>query len=725
MDLTINAVTETWIKDTSSDPTPSSVIPKFWTTCPFCSVCYRLHRSFVSKQTRCRCCNKNFTARETPLQGLSSKDSTPKRILSQMLRETHQHHPVAPSSSGPSFWTTCRNCGCRHRYLRVYLDKWFVCPSCREETIAMEVLARSGEVLFNKWFQEFRSMCKNEAASVSGKKSSPGLRCDVKVVGEKRKREEEVAALSQNHSKPDGVIGSAVDNNRRGFNGNGDEASSSGNAKVDNNFGLRDSSSGGDVQPKIAGLKFNDFDKLREEVNFAVGQVWGIYDTTDKVPRQYALIRKVSVPSFGLRITYLEPDPDDEKEIQWFEEDLPVSTGQFRLGKNENTKDRSFFSHVIHCNEGSNSGHITLSPRKGETWALFKNWDMNWSSEPDSHRKYEYEFVEILSDYYCTEAAGVSVAFLHKAKCFASVFFRMGTGDAETLHISPHSLYRFSHRIPSFKLTGVDVKGLPKYAYELDQAALPATIEEVTVPSHLLPEFAPPKPEALCFPINGKVFKTGQIWSYIGCNDNMPRDYCRIHKISVTQTFEQAPVYKIVSYRLKPKRLPGEVIIPWEDKKLHVSCGTFLVTRVHVALAPNNFSHLMVPQTSMEGNEYTYTILPKVGQVWAIYRFWNGFLEETYEDYVIVEVLDDALDYKVLALEPALQFNGDEERKRVFGAAESRPRDFDDGDEVIFTIPKLKVLRFSHQIAASRVIKEVDGELKELFELDSTAVSVL
>ncbi|CAF2120242.1 hypothetical protein HID58_008846 [Brassica napus] len=707
MDLTINAVTETWIKDTSS--------PKFWTTCPFCSVCYRLHRSFVSKQTRCRCCNKDFTARETPLQGLSSKDSTPKRILSQMLRETHQYHPVAPSSSGPSFWTTCRNCGCRHRFLRVYLDKWFVCPSCKEETIAMEVLSSSGEVRFSKWFQEFRSMCKNEAASVSGNKSSPG---------EKRKREEEVAALSQNHSKPDGVIGSGVDNNRRGFNGNGDEASSSGNAKVDNNFCLRDSSSGGGVQPKIAGLKFNDFGKLREEVNFAVGQVWALYDTTDKVPRQYALIRKVSVPSFGLRITYLEPDPDDEEEIQWFEEDLPVCTGQFRLGKNENTKDRSLFSHVIHCNEGgSNSGHFTVSPRKGETWALFKNWDINWSSEPDSHRSYEYEFVEILSDY--TDGAGVYAAILHKAKGFASVFFPMGTGDADKFYILPHSLYRFYHRIPSFKLTGVDVKGLPKYAYELDQAALPATIEEVTVPSHLLAEFAPPKPEALCFPINGKVFKTGQIWSYIGSNDNMPRDYCRIHKISVTQTFEQAPVYKIVSYRLKAKRLPEEGIIPWEDKKLHVSCGTFLVSKVFAALAPNNFSHLMVPQASMEGNEYTYTILPKVGQVWAIYRFWNGFLEETYEDYVVVEVLDDALDYKVLALEPALQFIEEKEGKRVFGAAESRPRDYDDGDEVMFTIPKLKVLRFSHQIGASRVTKEIDGELKELFELDTAAVPVL
>ncbi|KAL0709718.1 hypothetical protein Bca4012_016696 [Brassica carinata] len=679
MDLTVNGVTETWIKGTSSDPTPpSSVIPKFWTTCPFCSVCYRLHRSFVSKQTRCRSCGKEFTVSERPLQGLSSKDSNLKSLLSQMLLETHQNCPVAaPSSYGPSFWTTCRSCGCRRRYLRAYLDKWFVCPRCKEETIAMEVLSSSGEVRFSKWFEEFRSLSKKEATSVvTGKKS-----CDVKV-GEKRKREE-VAA--QNLSKPDGVIDSAVDKN---------------SGCVD--------------------LKFNDFDKLREEVNFAVGQVWALYDkATDRVPRQYALIRKVSGPSFGLRITYLEPDPDDEKEILWFEEDLPVSAGQFRLGKNENIKDCSVFSHVIHCKEGGNTGHLIVSPRKGETWALFKNWDVSWSSEPDSHRKYEHEIVEILSDY--TDGTGVSVAFLHKAKGFSSVFFRMGTCDADVIQILPQNIYQFSHMIPSIKMTGFEAKGLPKDAYELDQAALPKTIEEKTVPPHLIPR---PKPEALCFAIDGKVFQTGQIWSYVGCDDSMPRDYCRIHKISVTQTFEQAPVYKIVSFRLKAKPLPGEVI-QWWDKKRPVGCGTFLVSKVHAALAPNNFSHLMVPAggSSIEGNEYT--ILPKIGEVWAIYRFWTGSPEETYEELVVVEVLDDALDYKVLALEPVLQFNEHKERKTVFGAAGSRPRDFDDGDDVIFTIPKSKVLRFSHQITASRVTKEIDGELKELFELDSTAVPVL
>nr|VDC79013.1 unnamed protein product [Brassica rapa] len=721
MDLTINGVTETWINKES----PSTAIQKFWTWCTECMAWYRLHRSFLHISNTCRSCNKEFYAREIPRHGLlpgkdSSKDVMHKRVLIKRLRAIQQSHPVA-SNTRPSFWTTCRNCGHRERFLKLYVDKWFVCEKCHGETIAMEVLARSGEVLFNKLFLELKPESK--------KNYSSALSCGVKV-GEKRKREEEVAALSQNHSKPEG----AVDKNIRGFNGNGDEASSSGDNKVDDNFGLCDSSSGRDVQvqPKIAecgNLKFNDFDKLREEVNFAVGQVWALYDTIDGVARQYALIRKVSVPSFGLRITYLEPDPDDEEEIQWFEEDLPVSAGKFRLGKNQNTKDRSLFSHVTHCNEGgSNSCHFTVSPRKGETWALFKNWDMNWSSEPDSHRNYEYEFVEILSDYYTDGAACVSVALLHKAKGFASVFFRMGTGEADTSQILPQNMYQFSHMIPSFKLTGTEAKGLPKDAYELDQAALPEKIAEVTIPSHLL---AAPKPkqEELSFTINGKVFQAGQIWSYIGCFDNMPRDYCRLYKISATQAFEQAPVYKMHAFRFKATPLPKD-IIPWEerryaDKKMPVGWGTYLLTQGSLALTLDRFSHLIVPVK--ERNEYT--ILPKIGEVWAIYRFWTPYLsvyemEKNYVDYGIVEVLDDALDYKVMALEPALQFEEDERKKRVFRAAESKPLDFDDddGSGVIFTIPRSKMLRFSHQIAASRVVKEIDGELKELFELDSTAV---
>uniref|UniRef100_A0A1J3H4I1 Uncharacterized protein n=1 Tax=Noccaea caerulescens TaxID=107243 RepID=A0A1J3H4I1_NOCCA len=43
----------------------------------------------------------------------------------------------------------------------------------------------------------------------------------------------------------------------------------------------------------------------------------------------------------------------------------------------------------------------------------------------------------------------------------------MGSGNADIFRVSPHSLYRFSHRIPSFKMTGVEARGLPNDAYEL------------------------------------------------------------------------------------------------------------------------------------------------------------------------------------------------------------------------------------------------------------------
>ncbi|CAA7061911.1 unnamed protein product [Microthlaspi erraticum] len=517
---------------------------------------------------------------------------------------------------------------------------------------------------------------------------SPGLGFAVSV-GEKRKRSE----LGE---------GCNTGNTKREFNDNGDES----------------------VQPKISessGVKFNDFDKLREDVRFTVGQIWALYDTIDGVPRRYALLRKVSAPSFGIRITYLEPDPDEERDIQWFEHDLPVSAGKFRLGKSQNTTDRTIISHVMHWNEGSSAGHLILSPRVGETWAIFKNWDINWSSEPDSHRKYEYEIVEILSGN--TDGAGVSVAVLHKAKGFASVFFRMGTGDTGIFQIPSHSLYRFSYRIPSFRMKRVEIKGVPKYAYELDQAALPGTIEEKTVPPHLIAE---PKQEALCFPSGEKVFQNGQIWSFKAGYNDMPRYFCKIQKITLTQEFEQEAEVKLHAGWLNGVPF-AENVIQWEDRNMPHGCGTFLVNKSSSVFYPHHLLRQVVPQISMDGKEYT--ILPNIGEVWAIYRAWSHRIyfkevERDYLDYDIVEVLDDASDFKVLTLEAAFYSDGDAKKKTVFRAAEIRQPGFDDedGSEVVFTIPKSKMLRFSYQVPASRLTKEIDGVLKELFEVDSRAL---
>ncbi|XP_010492905.1 PREDICTED: uncharacterized protein LOC104770213 [Camelina sativa] len=526
--------------------------------------------------------------------------------------------------------------------------------------------------------------------------------CAVVRVGEKRKMND-FATGSNTRDR------SVLHNNRLGSSDNGDAGRGEEPA-----------------QPKTTesvGSKFNDFGKLKEEATFAVGQTWALYDTADGMPRLYAQIRKVSAPSFGLRITYLEPDPDDEKEIQWFEEDLPVSVGKFRLGQNQNTKDRSRFSHLIHCDEGSNSAHFTVFPRKGETWALYKNWDISWSSEPDSHRSYEYDFVEILSDY--ADGAGVYVAFLHKAKGFASVFFRMGTGEADISQILPHSLYRFSHRVPSFKLTGYEGQGVPKDAYELDQAALPEAIEEILVPSQLT--VLKSKPEALCFPIDGTDFQTGQIWSYYKWDIRFPVFYGRIEKITLTQAFEQPAEYTLRMSQLKATPFPEDVI-PWDDKKMPVGCGTFSVMKGTKIFSPHELAQEMSPEISMDGKEYT--ILPQIGDVWAIYTDWTPHYEahflNRYYDYDIVEVLDDTSDYKVMELEP-VSISGKDDRT-FFKATKIRQRETDseeDGSEVIFTIPKSKRLTFSHQIPASIVTKEIDGDLKELFEVDCRGLCVM
>ena len=402
---------------------------------------------------------------------------------------------------------------------------------------------------------------------------------------------------------------------------------------------------------------------------------------------------------------------------------MPVSVGKFRLGSSENTKDRSRLSHPIQiqCNEGgTNSGHFTVSPRKGETWALFKNWDIiKWSSEPDSHRSFEYEFVQILSDY--ADGAGVYVSYLHKAKGFASVFFRVGTGPEDILLILPHSLYRFSHRIPSFKLTGF--KG--KDAYELDQAALPKTI----LPTNSVSESnRKRKGQAIYFARKGNVFKTGQIWSFYSGNDDLPLHYCKIQKITYTQVLEQEPVLKLHISRLKKATPSPKDVIDWEDGKMPLGCGTYYPKTVLEIITPDAVSHqVMMPQISLDGKEYT--ILPKTGEVWVIYRYWRRDIEAERLDYCtynIVQVLDDTLDYKVLLLGRESGHDRGEFYEISWFKEVKKYQHYDDDGwaEPIFTIPKTERLRFSHQVPASRVTKERFGDLEDLFKVESRALPI-
>ncbi|PNY14503.1 chaperone protein dnaJ [Trifolium pratense] len=223
---------------------------------------------------------------------------------------------------------------------------------------------------------------------------------------------------------------------------------------------------------------FNNFENDKADDCFAANQLWAIYDNTDAMPRFYALIKKVTFP-FKLHITWLEADPDEDDEddeVAWYNADLPIACGKFKLANSQRTTDRGMFSHQMQFIKGNNKDSYLVFPKKGETWAIFRNWDIKWSYNPENYLKREFAYVEILSDFI--ENVGIEVAYLGKVNGFVSLFEKTGKNGENTFCILPNELYRFSHQIPSYKMSGNEREGVPRGCFELDPAALPTEIFE-------------------------------------------------------------------------------------------------------------------------------------------------------------------------------------------------------------------------------------------------------
>ncbi|KAJ0980710.1 hypothetical protein J5N97_008965 [Dioscorea zingiberensis] len=204
---------------------------------------------------------------------------------------------------------------------------------------------------------------------------------------------------------------------------------------------------------------------------FATDQIWALYDDLDGMPRYYARIRNVYASNFRLQFTWLEHEPAGKAEIAWSEAHLPVACGSYRLGKTESTHDRNIFSHLMCWEKGSRRNTYDVYPRKGEVWALFKDWDISWSSDTGNTRKYQYEVVEVLSDH--AEVTDVDVIHLVRIKGFVGLFMRASDNEAAQIKIPPSEILRFSHKVPSYRLKGNERDCIPEGSFELDTAALP------------------------------------------------------------------------------------------------------------------------------------------------------------------------------------------------------------------------------------------------------------
>ncbi|XP_058182678.1 uncharacterized protein LOC131300730 [Rhododendron vialii] len=223
---------------------------------------------------------------------------------------------------------------------------------------------------------------------------------------------------------------------------------------------------------------FHDFDSDRTESAFDDNQVWSAYDSDDGMPRFYAMIHKViSLNPFKMRISWLNSKTNSEfsSTLDWVGSGFFKTCGDFRIGKHEVTNSLNSFSHKVNWTKGPR-GTVCILPKKGDAWALYRNWASDWNEHTPDEVIHKYDMVEVLEDF--NENQGVLVAPLVKVAGLKTVFRR----DADYMkvrRIPKEEMFRFSHLVPNYLLTGQEAQNSPKGCLELDPAATPLELLQV------------------------------------------------------------------------------------------------------------------------------------------------------------------------------------------------------------------------------------------------------
>ncbi|KMT07445.1 hypothetical protein BVRB_6g150650 [Beta vulgaris subsp. vulgaris] len=216
---------------------------------------------------------------------------------------------------------------------------------------------------------------------------------------------------------------------------------------------------------------FYDFDKDRTEKTFEENQVWAVYDNDDGMPRFYAMIHSViSWDPFRLRISWLNSKTNTELgPLNWVGSGFSKTCGEFKVGRHETHDGLNCFSHKVRWTKGTR-GAIRIFPRKGDVWALYRNWSPDWNELTADDLIHKYDMVEVLEDY--DEELGVVVIPLVKVAGFKAIFHHH-LDSKQVRRIPKEEVFRFSYQVPSHLLSGQEAPNAPKGCRELDPAALP------------------------------------------------------------------------------------------------------------------------------------------------------------------------------------------------------------------------------------------------------------
>lgn len=478
---------------------PFSSTETFWTICPSCSVRFLYHQNIMNKKVECKKCFRTFSAYDLKTRSKSTTENLEKDAVfgagsGRVNASTMEFQRAKPEDSvlnqgtkledGPEVlgqsevdtkdgmveddFINSNDIKFQKVQLKpIHNPKKVEKPLARqkrsisEENRNAETIADSNLKFLRRSSRHKPDVPCNEVQDDASMDSRPPPSKRLKTGGK------QVNTGQANNTFPPVIS----DSEREEYGNTQSESNASMSPGCNNS-----------VDPKnlqYPAPEFFNFDSERTDNKFAVDQIWALYDDIDGMPRFYGLIKKVYSREFKLQLCWLENHPMTIAEMQWSKQGLPVACGGFKLGKTCVTHDRQTFSHVVSWSKGVRRNSYMIYPRKGEIWALFSNWNIGWSSEPDKHRVYKFQVVEVVSDF--KEVHGISVVPLVKIKESVSLFVRGAVDGEILLEIPARDVLMFSHRIPACRMTGKE-DGVPEGSFELDSASLPADFN-TTFPS--------------------------------------------------------------------------------------------------------------------------------------------------------------------------------------------------------------------------------------------------